>query len=409
MPFVKDLRFSVANLNIFNVKSAAVLLLVALFVCVPKINYSTKSITTYRMKTVVIDAGHGGHDPGTLGFTKTREKNIALSVALKVGNYIRQNFPEIKVIYTRSTDEFIELHERAAIANRNKADLFISIHCNSSPSSSAYGTEVFVLGLHKSEENLAVAKRENSVILMEDDYSKQYDGFDPNSPESHIIFSIYQDAYLSQSIRLATEVDNQFKTKVNRNSRGVKQAGFLVLWKTTMPSILIELGFISNKNEESFLNSQQGQVYMASAIYRAFKAYKEDIEGVKNNEPDKGLDEPGPETKVDDKEDTDVIDKPLVKDTGNKTPLNVPAKDEVVFKVQFIASKVKLSAAALKGMKDYEIEKSPDFYRYLSGSFSDFKQASNHQYAVRKAGFPEAFVVAYKNGVKIPVKDALKK
>ncbi|MDX2001710.1 MAG: N-acetylmuramoyl-L-alanine amidase [Chitinophagales bacterium] len=386
-----------------------------LLVALPKTNYSSKATPSYKIRTVVIDAGHGGHDPGTLGATKTREKNIALSVALKLGNYIKQNFPDIKVVYTRSTDEFIELHERAAIANRNKSDVFISVHCNSSPSTSAYGTEVFVLGLHKSEDNLAVAKRENSVILMENDYSKQYDGFDPNSPVSHIVFSVYQDAYINQSIRLAGHVDDQFKNKVNRSSRGVKQAGFLVLWKTAMPSILIELGFITNKNEESYLNSQQGQTYMASAIYRAFKAYKSESEGVADNTPDKGLDEVVEEkdTTTDKVEDTTPSPEPK-QPLSNKetTPVKDPVKpsvnsSEVVYKVQFVASKVKLSNATLKGISDYEMEVSKDYIRYLSGSFSDFKAAVAHQNAIRKKGFPEAFVVAYKGSQRVPVKEVL--
>ncbi len=232
----------------------------------------------YEIKTVVIDAGHGGHDPGCLGST-VYEKKIALAIALKVGGYIEKYFPDVKVVYTRKTDIFIELHERAAIANRNKADLFISIHCNAGPSK-VFGTETYVMGLHKSNDNLNVAKRENEVILMEENYAEHYDGFDPNSPEAHIIFSLYQNAYIDQSISLASKIQHQFENRAKRSSRGVRQAGFLVLYKTAMPSVLIETGFLTNKNEEKYLKTALGQDYISSAIYRAFKAFKLEMEGL---------------------------------------------------------------------------------------------------------------------------------
>jgi N-acetylmuramoyl-L-alanine amidase len=198
--------------------------------------------TPYVLKTVVIDAGHGGHDHGCSG-SSNKEKTVALNLALKLGALIEKNYPDVKVVYTRKTDVFVELYERAAIANRNNADLFICIHCNANPSSSPSGTETYVMGLHKTEANLNVAKRENDVILMEDDYSQHYDGFDPNNPASHIIFSLNQHAFMEQSILFASSVEKYFKTNSNRSSRGVKQAGFLVLWKTAMPSVLIETGF----------------------------------------------------------------------------------------------------------------------------------------------------------------------
>ena len=234
----------------------------------------------YRMKTIVIDAGHGGKDPGNLGTGryKTKEKDIALDVALRVGSYINKQFPEINVVYTRSTDVFIGLNERADIANKAKADLFLSIHCNAASNTAAYGVETYALGLHKNKENLEVAMKENSAIFLEDDYKTKYEGFDPNSAESIIALTIMQSAFLQQSLSISFYIQQQFKERVGRRDRGVKQAGFLVLRKTTMPSILIELGFLTNKGEEDFLNSEDGKAYMASAIFRGFKEYKNIVE-----------------------------------------------------------------------------------------------------------------------------------
>ena len=219
---------------------------------------------------VVIDAGHGGKDPGALG-KKTQEKNITLQIALKLGELIKQGCKNVNVYYTRDKDEFIELHQRAGLANRLKADLFISIHCNSNPSHSFRGAETYVMGLHKSEANLAIAKQENAAILMESDYATAYNGFDPNSDESYITFSLYQNAFMEQSMDFATIVQDEMKSRVGLHDRGVRQAGFLVLYKTTMPSVLVETGFLSNQEEEKFLLTSSGQDYIASAIFKAFK------------------------------------------------------------------------------------------------------------------------------------------
>ena len=231
----------------------------------------------FTIKTVVIDAGHGGKDPGASGSSKTNEKDIALVVALKLGDYIQKTFPEVNVIYTRKTDVFLELHERAEIANKAKADLFIAVHCNSSPNAEAYGTSSYVLGLHRTEANLDVAKRENSVILLEENRDKNYE-FDPNSPEGHIIMSMKQNAFLDQSIDFASKIENQLENYSKRKSLGVKQAGFYVLYKTTMPSLLAEIGFISNPEEEKFLNSVKGQDLIATGLFNAFKDYKGEME-----------------------------------------------------------------------------------------------------------------------------------
>ncbi|GGK59390.1 N-acetylmuramoyl-L-alanine amidase [Rufibacter glacialis] len=241
------------------------------------------SFTTFerkdvKIRTIVIDAGHGGKDTGCNG-ASAKEKDVALKVALKLGELIEENIPDVKVIYTRKDDRFVELIDRAGIANKNHADLFVSIHCNAGPSS-AFGTETYTMGLHKTSGNLAVATRENSVILQEENYEKKYNGFNPTSPQSHILFSLYQSAHMENSLRFAQKVEREFKHKVGRSSRGVKQAGFLVLWKSAMPSTLIEIGFLTNPQEEKFLNDKSNQSYMASGIYRAFKDYKQELEAM---------------------------------------------------------------------------------------------------------------------------------
>jgi N-acetylmuramoyl-L-alanine amidase len=237
-----------------------------------------------KIQTIVLDPGHGGHDPGCLG-KKSREKHIALAIAKKLAAAINKAHPDIKVILTRDKDVFIPLHKRAAIANRNNADLFISIHCNSMPPGNGHvhGTETYVMGLHTAQHNLDVAKRENAAILLEADYEKNYD-YDPNSPEGHILLSIFQNAYLEQSILFAEKVENQFKAITNRKSRGVKQAGFVVLKETTMPSVLIETGFLSNTKEENYLYTKKGQNEVAAAILEAFSKYKKEVENnIANN------------------------------------------------------------------------------------------------------------------------------
>jgi N-acetylmuramoyl-L-alanine amidase len=230
--------------------------------------------------TVVIDAGHGGKDPGCIGHGKdVFEKDIALSIALKIGQMLKDSV-NTKVVYTRSTDKFVELWERAAIANKNSADVFISIHCNASNSVTAHGSETFVMGLHKNEGNLNVSKRENSAILLEEDYEKneEYAGFDPNSPEAHILFSLYQNAFRNQSLQVASSVQQNIAKKELRKNLGVKEAGFLVLWKTAMPSILVETGFLTNPDDKMFLRSDHGQKQLAHSVMLAVKDYKVQIE-----------------------------------------------------------------------------------------------------------------------------------
>ena len=328
-----------------------------------------------KIQTVVIDAGHGGKDTGALGKVTT-EKALNLAVALKFGNYIKENLPDVKVIYTRSTDKFVELSERADIANRNNADIFISIHCNSTEKpNSAYGAETFVMGESKNEKNLAVAKKENASILLEDN-TDAYDNFDPNSTEAYILFSLSQSLYQSQSLNLADKVQKQFASK-GRNDRGVQQAGFLVLWKTSMPSILVELGFINHANEEQFLNSEKGQNQMALSLYRAFAEYKREFEAENHT--------PQAEAEV----------KPA-------------ANNGTYFTVQFASrdKKVTDTGKTFKGVKEVDVYEYNGAFRYVSGRFTTKAEATKRQAEVRALGYSDAFVVAFINGERGTIKQA---
>jgi N-acetylmuramoyl-L-alanine amidase len=247
-----------------------------LFICLFLVSFDIKNIRTVKLKRIVIDAGHGGKDPGCNG-KSSREKDITLAIALQLGELIKTNLPDVEVTFTRKDDRFVELHDRAAIANRIDADLFVSIHVNAGPEQFA-GTETYCMGLHKSESNMQVAQRENSAILMEANQQTNYDGFDPNKPESYIMFSLYQSANLTNSMILAGQIEEEFKTFNQRYSRGVKQAGFLVLWKTTMPSVLVETGFLTHAEEEVYLNSEKGKTHTAYGIYSAIEDYKQMIE-----------------------------------------------------------------------------------------------------------------------------------
>lgn len=256
--------------NIIFIAIATLIFLTSSFIVVEK--------RDYKIRKVVIDAGHGGKDPGCHGKV-SKEAHVALAVATTLGKNITDNMPDVKVIYTRDNNTFVELHDRAGIANKNSADLFISIHCNSG-SPTVYGSETYTMGLHTSEGNLEVAKRENSVILQENNTDVNYGGFDPNSPMSHILFANYQNAFIENSLRFADKVETQFKDEMGRKSRGVRQAGFLVLWKTSMPSALIEIGYLTNQDEEKYLSDKKNQSEIAGSIFKAFKSYKEDIEGM---------------------------------------------------------------------------------------------------------------------------------
>jgi N-acetylmuramoyl-L-alanine amidase len=390
-------KFSVRMKNEKQVKLFALLLLV--FFCVFTTNGFSQSGKAEKqlIKTVVIDAGHGGKDPGCHG-NFAFEKVVCLEIALKLGALIKAKYPEVKVVYTRDKDVFVELIERANIANRNKADLFICIHANAG-SAAAFGTETYVLGLHRTEAQQKVMERENSIIALEDDKGAKYKDFDM-SPDAIIAKQLQGAVYLNHSIIFAENLQREFK-KIGRYDRGVKQAGFLVLYKTTMPSVLIETGFLTNPTEEKFLGVKDGQDQMANSMFKAFENYKNQMEG-----------------------------KTVVKETStNSTPesnppvtnTNTPTVNEVnqavtkdstglIFRVQIHTSekRTSLTSSRFKGMEMFEYQQD-NLYKYCTGIFqNDLQAAKNHKNELIENGFQNAFVVAFFNGERISIEKAIK-
>jgi len=348
-----------------------------------------QSNTDNEIRTVVIDAGHGGKDPGTMGTKRYAkyEKHIALAVSLKLGSYITNSFPDIDVVYTRKDDIFLELNERTELANNANADLFISIHCDGFTNSRASGASVFVMGMSKLKANLDVAMRENSAIYMEDNYQEKYDGFDPKSPESYIVFSLMQNTYLDQSLQLAENVEHEFSSRANRKSRGVKQAPFYVISRTNMPSILVECGFLTNPKEEDFLQSDIGQDYIASAIFRAFRSYKESLEAV-----------------------DDLLEKEMSSEKEKLSTKEVVIQnleDRLSFKVQI--------GTYLKSMKNESVFVSVDaeerlvngVFKYYVGDNAIKKDADKIRKNMLGLGFQGAFIVAFYKDERISMKEAL--
>lgn len=392
---------------------------------------------------MVLDAGHGGHDPGNLG-NGYLEKNIALNIVLKVGSILEKN-PNVKVIYTRKDDTFIDLYKRGEIANKADADLFVSVHCDSH-SSDAHGAGTFVLGLHANKQNFEIAKKENSVIYLEDNYESRYAAYDINSPESIIGLTIMQEEFLDQSISLAKMMQDNFTGELNRNDRKVKQAGFIVLHQTFMPSVLVETGFLTNKEEGAYLNSGKGQTEMAEAIAKAILKYKTDMiadiglpptevvevaeQSVPKTTPVQGVPEK--------KEDLPVRTEP--KETPKKEPkeplpaeqkITVPdakaavaekeaaapstaplpdTKNNIVFKVQLMASSkdMSLTSGDFKGLNQLSKEPFNNLYRYMYGNANTYGEAKMLKSNADLKGFAASYIVAYKEGVRIPLQDALK-
>ncbi|WP_396600934.1 N-acetylmuramoyl-L-alanine amidase [Algibacter sp. R77976] len=328
---------------------------------------------------VVLDAGHGGKDPGNLG-NGYREKDIALKTVLAVGKALEKN-PNIKVVYTRKTDVFIDLFVRGKIANKEKADLFVSIHCDSH-TSQAYGAGTFVLGTHRNQTNFEVAKKENSVIFMEEDYEKNYAGFDPNSPESVMSILLSQEEYLDQSIQLASLIQKHFTSKLKRKDRKVKQAGFIVLHQTVMPSVLVELGFLTNNKEGAYLNSKKGQQQMADAIKNAILQYKASL-------------------------DTNVSDYRITEESNNVNTSNLA---NIIFKVQIAASSKALETKPynFKGLRTISRSKAGSLYKYFYGNTSDYEQIKQLNKEAKSKGYNSSFIVAFKDGKKIALAEALK-
>jgi N-acetylmuramoyl-L-alanine amidase len=409
--------------------------------------------TPYRIKTVVIDPGHGGHDAGCIG-SSAREKHIVLEVALKLGKLIQTHYPDVKVVYTRTRDVFVELHQRAAIANKARADLFISIHANASESHTALGTETFVMGLHKTEENLAVARRENAVILYEKDYKNKYDGYDPNSPEAHIIFNLFQKAFMEQSLLLASKIQNEFEEYAGRFNRGVKQAGFLVLYRTAMPSVLVEIGFLTNRAEEKYLMSEKGINDIATSMFRAFRSYKIDMEGmdvaIMNDKPsvpplketssghlpDKTSTGGSPSAVIRPQPDTignnrtteetlkvHAVDslrpgKVMQHVSENRREENMPSpaamKEEKNVSTDFfytvqvaaVATDSQLSDERFVSAGAVAIKGDDGYTRYTIGRFKKLSDAIRMQAELRSKGFKDAFVTPYYKGKRISLKEA---
>lgn len=366
--------------NIFKV------ILFFLFIAASAISSFASGIKKEKGWVIVIDAGHGGKDPGALG-SISREKDINLAIALKTGEYIQKNIKNVTVIYTRKNDSTVELRDRPKIANKANADLFISIHTNSSDSRKVMGAETWIMGHAKDQANLEVAMIENSVMLQEDDYSTKYEGFDPKSAESYIAFSLTQKVFQDQSTDLASKIQTQFRERVNRNDRDVKQAGFWVLYNTKMPSVLVETGFITNPTEEKYLNSKEGQDYLASSIYRACRDYLNEVDsksGVNAGE----------------KKDANQKDDTL-------TTVN-SGTDEILFMVQVktSSSKTEIKPENFKGLKDITEINVNDRFKYATGSFTDYSAAVDYRKKIESI-YPDAFVIAVKDNKILPLQQAL--
>ncbi|MBW1296919.1 N-acetylmuramoyl-L-alanine amidase family protein [Aquimarina litoralis] len=364
------------------------IVLITLIVVLSAFSFTNRSKIENKEKfVVVLDAGHGGHDPGNRG-NGYKEKDIALKVVLAVGAALEKD-DRFKVVYTRKTDKFIELHERGKIANKAKADLFISIHCNSHRSQ-AFGTETFVLGLHANDENFNVAKKENSVILMEDNYEANYDGFDPNSPESIIGLTLMQEEYLEQSLTLASYVQRRFSKRLKRKSRGVKQAGFVVLHQTYMPSVLIELGFLTNNKEGKYLNSKKGQDEMSKSIIKSIVDYKESLDATYYVPESKT-----PET---------VANDSITKIVGEEL------YDDITFKVQIAAGSndIVLEPKNFNGLDQLSKVQFGEIYKYYFGSTSNYNLIKELRSVAVEKGYTSCFVVAFKDNELIPLNEALK-
>ncbi|POY40827.1 N-acetylmuramoyl-L-alanine amidase [Flavobacterium alvei] len=369
----------------FKYKNYISTVILALFLCSSVFSQNNKKFT------VVLDAGHGGKDPGN-SYHGFREKEIALKTTLKVGNFLEKE-KNIKIIYTRTTDVFIELANRPKMANKAKADLYISIHCNSVKNFTPNGTETFVMGLSRSGMNLEVAKNENSVILLENNFKETYKGFNPNNSESLLGLTLMQEENLNNSINLATKIQDNFTHNLERNSRGVKQQPLWVLDAVFMPGVLIELGFLSNKAEGEFLNSDEGQNKMAMQIANAIKSYKkenfdEEIENVSHSKPKETV---------------------LVKSGTIEESKSADVSKDTIYKVQLFVSskKIEVDSSKFKGLKNISSTFNNNIYKYTYGETSNIKEANKMQIEARKKGFLDAYIVIIKDGISKKVNSGL--
>ena len=355
--------------------------------------------------TLVIDPGHGGKDPGAIG-KRGKEKNINLSVALKLGNLIKENCKDVNIVYTRQKDTFVALDRRAQIANNAKADLFISIHTNSvAKGRTVRGTETYTLGLHRTDDNLEVAKKENSVILIENDYEQRYAGFNPNSSESYIIFEFLQDKNMEKSVQLATDIQKQFKTTAKRIDKGVHQAGFLVLRETTMPGVLVELGYISTPDEERYLLTEAGTNALAKSIYQAFLSYKRKYDIGDNTRPAQA-------EVLEKAQNPAPVQKPKVQSkspNANKAKGETTKSNKPIFKIQILTSDKKLPAGSklFKGLTPVSHYQEKGIYKYTYGESHDYNKVLKTKRQI-STKFKDAFIIAFKNGEKMNVNEAIK-
>lgn len=344
----------------------------------------------YEIKTVVLDAGHGGKDPGAQS-NGYNEKDVTLKIVKLLGAKIKKEFPDVNVIYTRDSDVFLELRERTAIANRNHADLFISVHCNANKKTAPYGSETFVMGLHKSKENFEVSKRENASILLEDNYQENYDGYDPNSDESNIIFTLLQNVHLDQSLTLAKNIQDRYEAR-GRHNRGVKQAGFLVLYTASMPSILTEVGFITNAEERAYLVSASGQDEIAQNIFEAFRQYKRNVEGLPDDTKSYGKTYTAP---AEVKTEQVTVEKQVTTEKKVATEKKKEAKPVTYYKIQFMttSSKINTKEKKFSKMKTISYTKVDNKYKYTTGKFKSKSEAQEYLKSVKKMGYKDAFIV----------------
>jgi len=415
-----------------------------------------------KVKTLVIDPGHGGDKPGAIG-KHCKEKELTLSIATKFGKLVEDNYPDVKVIYTRTTDVDITLAERANIANRAKADLFVSVHINSHPTSVPVGMETYVMGLSRSRANMEVAKKENADILLEKGYkdNSEYQGFDPNSPESYVMFAMYQNAYIDKSLNFAQFVQDQYKTRIKTTNRGVKQAEFFVLYKTAMPSVLTEVGFISNPAEEAYMMSDEGQATIAVSLLNAFANYKAQEENIakpkkfeidlpgygknKGRKPTPQGDPQADSTLLAEQSQDAALETAILQSQGEEAPkaqVDAPKKEElypeknvppsiepyrqeqeepevvvrpddqmvegVTYRVQFLTSEkpLKEGAKEFKGVTGYQLYQQGKVYRYTMGNETTITRAKSIQSEIRKKGFKDAFIIAFYNGKRISLQEA---
>ncbi len=408
-------------MNNLNYSKTFLMLIFCLFIAVNSYSITSAKVN-YKQLVVVIDPGHGGKDPGAVN-KSIREKDIVLGIGLKLGKLINESHPDVKVVFTRNSDVFVPLIERSRIANKNKADLFISLHANACGTPSTRGTETFFLGPSRSDDNLEIAKKENSVILLEEDYKETYEGFDPNSAESYIMFELMQNTYLDLSLFVADAIQQQFRSRIESPNRGVKQAGFLVLRQSSMPSVLVEAGFLSNTNEANYLNSDSGQRNIALSVFEAFRKFKDKTTGPSNTKSPEVIARnekkqevaPKQEVRTENKNQAEIVmqavipeknesekDKAVIK--PDTTIKEKSSENSIYYSVQIGANTTPIEPVAsnFKGLKNVRREKTDKYYRYYFGNEIALDKITSELQQIKQK-FPQAFIVSFIDGQRIPL------